>query len=100
MSRKTDLDATSDSKGNFPDLKTDGRMYVYLSGDYFQQNGVVIPNNNNVINIYSVYKLQSISSSRDSVFNIQNALFGAAQITKNSDTGRYNYKGYGICFDE
>ena len=22
------------------------------------------------------------------------------QITKNSDTSKYNYKGYGICFDE
>ena len=75
-------------------------MYVYLSGNYFQQNGVVIPNNNNVINIYCVYKLQSISSSRDDTFTIQNPLFGIAQITKNADTRKYNYKGYGICFDE
>ena len=22
------------------------------------------------------------------------------QITKNADTNKYNYKGYGICFDE
>ena len=22
------------------------------------------------------------------------------QITKNTDTSKYNYKGYGICFDE
>ena len=22
------------------------------------------------------------------------------QITKNADTSKYNYKGYGICFDE
>ena len=35
-------------------------MYVYLSGNYFQQNGVVIPKNNNAINIYCVYKVQSI----------------------------------------
>ena len=98
LSRKTDLDSISDSKNNLPDLKTDGRMYVYLSGNYFQQNGVVIPNNNNVINIYCVYKLQAISSSRDDTFTIQNASFGAAQITKNAS--KYNYKGHGICFDE
>ena len=31
---------------------------------------------------------------------MQNALFGAMQITKNADTSKYKYKGYGICFDE
>ena len=75
-------------------------MYVYLRSNYFQLNKVVIPNNDNVINIYCVYKLQPIASNRDDTFTIQNALFGAAQITKNADTSKYNYKGYGICFDE
>ena len=31
---------------------------------------------------------------------MQNALFGSIQITKNVDTSKYEYKGYGICFDE
>ena len=31
---------------------------------------------------------------------MQNALFGSIQITKNADTSKYEYKGYGICFDE
>ena len=31
---------------------------------------------------------------------MQNALFGAMEITKNADTSKYNYKGYDICFDE
>ena len=40
-------------------------------------------------------------SSRDSSFTIQNALFGAMQITKDAtDNSKNNYKGYGICFDE
>ena len=56
--------------------------------------------NKNVINIYTVYKLDVIASSRDTTFTIQNALFGAMQITKNADTSKYDYKGYGICFDE
>ena len=56
--------------------------------------------NNNVINIYIVYKLDPIASIRDTTFTIQNALFGAMQITKNADTSKYDYKGYGICFDE
>ena len=75
-------------------------MYVYLSGNHFKQNKVIIPNNNNVINMYCVYEIQPIVSSRDTTFTIQNALFGAMQITKNADTSKYNYKGYGICFDE
>ena len=76
-------------------------MHVHLSGNHFQQNKVIIPNNNNVINIYCVYKLDPIASSRDTSFTIQNALFGAMQITKNgTDNSKINYKGYGICFDE
>ena len=55
--------------------------------------------NDNVVNIYIVYKLDPITS-RDTTFTIQNALFGAMQITKNAETSKYNYKGYSICFDE
>ena len=76
------------------------RTYVYLQGSHFQQNKVIIRNNYNVINIYVVYKFDPIASSRDTTFTIQNALFGAMQITKNSNTSKYDYKGYGICFDE
>ena len=47
------------------------------------------------------YKLDPIASSGDTSFTIQNALFGAMQITKNvTDNSKNNYKGYGICFDE
>ena len=48
-----------------------------------------------------MYKLDPIASSRGKGFTIQNALFGAMQITKNAtDNSKNNYKGYGICFDE
>ena len=50
--------------------------------------------------IYCVYQIEPISLSRDDTFTVQNALFGAMQITKNADTSKYKYKGYGICFDE
>ena len=76
-------------------------MYVYLSGNHFQQNKVIIPNNDNVINIYCVYEIQPIASSRDTSFTIQNALFGEMQITKYAiDNSKNDYKGYGICVDE
>ena len=54
-----------------------------------------------MINIYIVYKLDPLASTRDKSYTIQNALFGAMQITKNAtDYDKNNYKGYGICFDE
>ena len=73
----SNMDAIEDDSGNLPNLKNDGRMNVYLSGNHSQQNVAGIPNNYNVINIYCVYKLDSIASSRDTTFTIQNALFGA-----------------------
>ena len=98
-SGNSNMNAAGDSGGDLPDLKNDGRLYVYLSGNHFHQNKVIIPNKNKVINIYGVYEIQPIASSRDTTFTIQNPLFGAMQITKNADTSKYNYKGYGICFD-
>ena len=95
------MNASANAKSNLPNLKNDGRMHVYLSGNHFQQKKVIIPNNNNAINIYCVYKLDPIASSNDTSFTIQNALFGAMQITNNAtDDTKNNYKGYGICFDE
>ena len=71
-------------------------MNIKFEGNYFVQNKVVHPNNNNVVNIYIVYKLDPVSSFRNTDYNIQNALCGAIKITKNTDS----YEGYGICFDE
>ena len=98
---RSNMNALANSKNDLPNLKNDGRMHVHLSGNHFQQNKVIIPNNNNVINIYCVYQLDPIASTRDNSYTIQNALFGAMQITKNAtDYDKNNYKGYGICFDK
>ena len=83
-SSDSNMNAVGDSGGDLLDIKNDGRMYVYLSGNHFQRNKVIIPNNNNAINIYCVYKLDPIASSRDTSFNTQNALFRAMQITKDA----------------
>ena len=93
-------------KNEMPILKNDERLYVYLQGNHFQQNNVLTSSNHhvinkNVVNIYIVYKLDPLASTRDTSFTIQNALFGAMQITKNAtDNSKNNYKGCGICFDE
>ena len=82
-----------------PKIKNDGKgLHVFFSGKYFIQDIVAIPNN--VINISCVYELDSIDFSRNNGFTIQNALFGTIEITKNANTSKYKYKGYGICFDE
>ena len=97
----SNMNAVANAKTTLPKFKNDGRMNVYLRGNHFQQNVAGIPNNNNVINIYCIYKLDPIASTRDTSFTIQDALFGAMQITKNAtESDKNNYKGYGICFDE
>ena len=82
------------------ELKNNERIYVYLEGSHFHQNNVITSNNNNVINIYVVYKLDPIISTRNTDYTIQNALFGAMKITKNTDSSKNNYTGCGLCFDE
>ena len=100
------MKSIENTKNDMPILKNDERLYVYLQGNHFQQNNVLTSNNDhvlnkNVVNIYIVYKLDPITSTRDTSFTIQNALFGAMQITKNAtNNSKNNYKGYGICFDE
>ena len=98
------MNSIKNTKNEAPILKNDEKMYAYLKGSHFQQNNVLTTNNghvinDNVVNIYTVYKLAPITS-RDTTFTIQNALFGVMQITKNTNTSKYNSKGYGICFDE
>ena len=100
-SSDSNMNAVANAKSTLLNLENYDRMHVNLSGNHFQQNVVSIPNNNNAINIYCVYDLDPIDSSRDTSSTIQNALFGAMKITKNAtDSYKNNYKGYGICFDE
>ena len=96
------VNGIEDTKTNLLLLKNNKETYVLLQGNYFQQNNeIIIPNNNeNVINVYVVYKLDPISSTRNADYTIQNALFGAMKITKNADYSKNNYTGYGLCFDE
>ena len=90
------------TKKEMPILKNDERLYLYLQGNHFQQNNILTSSNDNVINknvvnIYIVYKLDPLTSTRDKSFTIQNPLFGAMKITKNAtDNSKNNYKGYDI----
>ena len=55
-------------------------------------------NHGQVVNIYIVYELGA-SGSNDSDPALKNCLFGAVTVTKNVDTEKYWYSGYGIGFD-
>ena len=97
--------AVKNASGDLPESKVDDDLYVYLSGNHFQQNNKIITTINKVIsipfvNIYVVYKLDPISSIRNTDYTIQNVLFGAMKITKNINSSKNNYTGYGLCFDE
>ena len=97
--------AVKNASGDLPKSKVDDDLYIYLSGNHFQQNNRIITTINKVIsilsvNIYVVYKLDPISSTRNTGYTIQNVLFGAMKITKNTNSSKNNYTGYGLCFDE
>ena len=70
------MNGIEDTKKEMLILKNDERMYVYLQSSHFQQNNVLnLKNdhiiNNDVINIYIVYKSDPIASSRDTTFTIK-----------------------------
>ena len=92
------MNAVGNSGREFSYLIDDGKLRVRLNGGYFIQSKAL--KLNNTVNIYIVYRLNPISSTRNTYYTIQNALFGAMKITKNTDYSKNNYTGYGLCFDE
>ena len=77
-SSSTNMIAVKNASGDLPKLEVVDDYYVHLSGNHIQQNKTNVFNifNNVVTNIYCVYKLDPISSSRDDTFTEQNASFG------------------------
>ena len=94
------MNAVGNSKGQLPYLINDEKLRVYSNGSYFTQNKALKPNNNAAVNIYIVYRLDTIFSTRNTDYTIENALFDAMKITKNTDYSKNNYTGYGLCFDD
>ena len=61
-------------------------------------------NHEKEVNIYIAYEINKTAniskySSDDNYPTLQNALFWAVILTKNADTDKYKYSGYGIGFD-
>ena len=70
----SDMNVVFTGTTDLPSLVDNGRMSVKLAGAYFKQTKLIHPNNNNVINIYAVYKIEPIFRVSD--YTVQNALFG------------------------
>ena len=100
LSKNSDMDAISEAALLFPSLEDDGRINVKLGGNYFVQTRVIIPNSDKIVNMYVVYMLDPIASTRNTDFTIQNALVGTMNVTINGDISKNKYEGYGLCFDE
>ena len=69
---------------------------VKLNGDLLRQNQVTY-NHGPIVNIYIVY--ETILDTKTSNIPLENCLFGAIKLTKNSDIDKYKYSEYGIRFD-
>ena len=53
----------------------------------------------NVVNLYISYKLDTWSRDLKTDFTFDICLFGAVKLTKNVDSDKYRYSGYGTGFD-
>ena len=54
-------------------------------------------NHGKIVNIYIIYELDKIYVKRSPI--LIHSLFEAASLTKNADTDKYKYSGFGIGFD-
>ena len=73
-------------------------MRVKFTGSCLKQDKVTF-NHKKVVKIYIVYELNKIAAIGNNFHTLQNALFGAVTLTKNTDIDKYGYYGYGIGFD-
>ena len=52
-----------------------------------------------MVNLFIGYALDTWSQDLNADFTLKDGLFGSVKVTKNSDTDKYSYSGYGIRFD-
>ena len=76
----------------------DTKIRVKLNGSCLKQDKITYTHGK-VVNIYIVYKIFSYSY-RDDCPTLENCLFGAVTLIKNTDIDKYKYSGYGIGFDK
>ena len=80
---------------NFDYYGTEAR--AEFNGSRLKQYSVTF-NHGKVVNIYIVYEISKSINISDYP-TLENCLFGAVTLTKNTDIDKYKYSGYGIGFD-
>ena len=93
------ISSVSNSNGTFPKTVYDNaRIKVKFNGNLLKQNKVTC-NHGTIVNIYIAYRLTPKINLGCIGPTLQNCLFGAVKLTKNTDIDKYKYSGYGIGFD-
>ena len=85
------------SLGPTPGFTNDGKRHFLFRGNCLIQDEAK-SKYNKITNIYIAYVLQT-NLNYNPDFTLENCLFGAVKITKNTDVDKYKYSGYGIGFD-
>ena len=63
-SLKTDLRGVANTSGVYPKVSGETRMSVIFSGNYVKENKSIYPTKSAAVNIYIVYKLDTIKSAK------------------------------------
>ena len=74
------------------------KLRLKFSRSCLKQSIKISYNHGKIVNIYIVYELGA-SNSNDNDLTLKNCLFGEVTLTKNCDTEKYGYSGYGIGLD-
>ena len=74
------------------------KVRVKFSGSCLKQDKITYTHGK-IVNIYIIYEINKKDNTVISDPTLENYLFGAATLTKNTDIEKYGYSGYGIGFD-
>ena len=82
-----------------PSLNYSGsKTRVRFSGKCLKQDKTTYTHKK-IVKIYIVYEINKNENTRSSYPTLENCLFGAVSLTKNSNIDKYKYSGYGIGFN-
>ena len=70
-----------------------------FKGSFLKQEDNAPFSLNNVVNLFIDYDLDRWSRDINTSFTLKDWLFGTVKLTKNADTDKYKYSGYGAAFN-
>ena len=98
LSNKVIKHPTKSNNSLAPTLEYTGkRMYVKFNRSCLKRDKIIF-NHGKTISMRIVYDLKSTLKYNGDI-TLENCLFGAVKLTKNTDISKYKYSEYGIGFD-